>query len=44
MYALFDQDGIREDLAGRNIMMRNHNGSPVLVVVDPACPGSSWSE
>ena len=44
MYSLFEQDGIREDLAGRNIMMRNHDGSPVLVVVDPACPGSSWSE
>lgn len=42
MYALFEQDGIGEDLAGRNIMMRNQDGTPVLVVVDPACPSAAW--
>jgi len=44
MWSLFSQDAVREDLSGRNIMVRHQAGSMQLVVTDPVCSGvsSSW--
>lgn len=42
MYHLIEQDGIADDLAGRNIMMRVVDGQNTLVVIDPVCPAAAW--
>lgn len=43
MWSLISQDGVREDIAGRNLMVREENGCLQLVVVDPVCTGDSSS-
>lgn len=44
MWSLFDQDGLAEDLSGRNLMVRKQAGTLQLVVTDPVCNkgNSSW--